>query len=272
MCDAVGMRIAMAQIVSGRDLSANLELVRAHTATAATAGCGLIIFPEATMRAFGHHLVSIAEPTDGPWASAVRAVAEEHQIAVLVGMFTPGDGERVRNTLYAAGPGWQAEYDKIHLFDAFGFVESDTVTAGTTPTVIDVAGVRVGLATCYDLRFPALFTELARRGAQVIVLAASWGAGPTKIDQWELLVRARALDCTTFVIACGQGDPVAAGVEAVAGAPTGVGHSLAVDPLGRVIAQLGPSPEMIMIELDPADVELARNTLPVLANRQDWPS
>lgn len=266
------MKIALAQIVSGRDLVANLELVRTHTVTAAAAGCDMIIFPEATMRAFGHHLVSIAEPTTGPWASTVRALAEEHQIAVLVGMFTPGDGPRVRNTLYAAGPGWQAAYDKIHLFDAFGFVESDTVTAGATPTVIDVAGVRVGLATCYDLRFPALFTTLAERGAQVIVLAASWGAGPTKIDQWGLLVRARALDSTTFVIACGQGDPAEAGVDAVAGAPTGVGHSLAVDPLGRVIAQIGAAPEMIMVEIDPADVGSARTTLPVLANRRDWPS
>lgn len=265
------MRIALAQIASGRDVEANLELVRAGVAEAAAAGADLIVFPEATMRAFGHQLTSVAEPTDGPWASAVRQLAADHQIAVVVGMFTPGEGERVRNTLLAVGPGLATGYDKIHLFDAFGFTESDTVTAGTNPVLIDVGGVLVGLATCYDVRFPALFTELAVRGAQVIALAASWGAGPTKIEQWELLVQARALDSTTFVVACGQAEPSAAGVRAVAGAPTGIGHSMVVDPLGRVRDRLGGGPAMIIVDVDPTEVDAARHALPVLANRRTWP-
>ena len=266
------MRIALAQITSGRDVQANLELVGAHIADAAAAGAQLVVFPEATMRAFGHRLTTIAEPLDGAWASAVRQLAVEHHVTVVAGMFTPGEGDRVRNTLLAVGPATLVGYDKIHLFDAFGYAESDTVTPGTTPALIDVGGIPVGLTTCYDLRFPALFTELAVRGAQVIVVAASWGAGPTKINQWELLVRARAMDSTAFVVACGQADPAATGAEAVGGAPTGVGHSLVVGPLGRIHAQLGAAPEMIIIDIDPADVASARETLPVLANRRSWPS
>ncbi len=107
----------------------------------------------------------------------------------------------------AVGPGVDAHYDKIHLFDAFGFRESDTVEAGREPVMIMVGDVAVGLTTCYDVRFPGLYTALADRGAQVTCVAASWGAGPGKIDQWRLLTRARALDSTTFVVAAGQADP-----------------------------------------------------------------
>ena len=109
------------------------------------------------------------------------------------------------------GAAWRPSYDKIHLFDAFGFAESDTVAPGDEPVTIEVDGLTVGLATCYDLRFPGLFQLLADRGATLVVVPASWGAGPGKREQWDLLVRARALDSTTFVAACGQADPTTVG-------------------------------------------------------------
>ena len=110
-------------------------------------------------------------------------------------MFTPGtadDGGKVRNTLLVTGRGIEASYDKIHLFDAFGFAESDTVDAGTEPVTFELDGVTFGLATCYDIRFPGLFTENADRGADVNIVCASWGSGPGKAEQWKLLARARA--------------------------------------------------------------------------------
>ncbi|MGI8768079.1 MAG: carbon-nitrogen hydrolase family protein [Propionibacteriaceae bacterium] len=262
------MRIALAQIVASKDLAGNLDLVRLRAAEAATAGADLVVFPEATMRAFGYNLTEIAEPVDGPWASAVRDFAREQQIVIVVGMFTPGDAGRVRNTLLATGPGVEAAYDKIHLFDAFSFAESDTVTAGDTLVTIEVAGVRVGLATCYDVRFPGLFTALADRGAELVVLPASWGGGEGKLAQWQLLVCARALDTTCFVAACDQADPVAIGLTGSGSAPTGIGHSLLVDPLGRVLNELGSAPEMMIIDLDLNVVECTRTALPVLKNRK----
>ena len=102
------------------------------------------------------------------------------------------------NTLIAPGPGVDAHYDKIHLYDAFGFTESRTVAPGHEPVVITVDGVRVGLTLCYDIRFPELYVELARRGAQLITVHASWGTGPGKLEQWTLLARARALDTAQF--------------------------------------------------------------------------
>ena len=134
----------------------------------------------------------------------------------------------------------EASYDKIHLFDAFGFRESRTVAPGVEPVTIDVDGVTVGLATCYDVRFPGLFQALADQGATVTLLPASWGAGPGKRAQWDLLTRARALDSTSFLLAAGAGAiRRRSGYRCAASAPTGIGGSVAVSPLGEVIAQLG---------------------------------
>ena len=264
------MRAAIAQIITGREAERNLDLVRDYAGQAKAGGAQLIVFPEATMRAFGNSLLDIAEPLDGPWASQVRAIAAEEGIVIVAGMFTPGSGGKVRNTLLVTGPGVDTSYDKIHLYDAFGFAESDTVDAGTQPVTFDVDGVTFGLATCYDVRFPDLFTENAERGAQVNIVCASWGAGPGKVEQWKLLSRARAADSTTFVLACGQGDPASVGLETKGSAPTGVGHSAVVSPFGEVLQELDGAPGLLFADLDPAVVDDARTKLPVLANRHKF--
>lgn len=212
---------------------------------------------------FGVPLGPVAEPLDGPWATAVRGIADENGLTILAGMFTPSDDGRVRNTLLVTGDGRHLGYDKIHLFDAFGFAESRTVAPGSDVVVVALGDVSLGLAVCYDVRFPELFRALADRGADVVALPASWGAGPGKREQWELLVRARALDCTSWVVACGQADP---GVPSTA--PTGIGYSLVADPFGRVAGQLGPEPDLLVVDVDPALVAEARAAIPVLANRR----
>ncbi|HEX3207547.1 MAG TPA: nitrilase-related carbon-nitrogen hydrolase, partial [Propionibacteriaceae bacterium] len=187
--------------------------------------------------------------------------------------FSPSADGRVNNTLRAAGPGVDAHYHKIHLFDAFGFRESETVAPGTEPVVITVGGVNVGLTLCYDVRFPGLYTRLAELGAQVICVAASWGAGPGKVEQWQLLTRARALDCTSYLVAAAQADPAAAGSGSRAGgldgsAPTGVGYSAVISPRGEVLQSLGAEPGLLVADLDLDVVEHTRAAIPVLANRR----
>lgn len=264
------LKVAQAQVTSGPDPDENLRLVAEQTAWAAAAGAHLVTFPEATMRAFGLPLGPVAQPLDGPWADGVRAIAARHDVVVVVGMFTPAPDGRVTNTLLATGPGVEAAYDKIHLYDAFGFAESATVAPGDGPVVVRVDGVGVGLATCYDVRFPDLFTALADRGAEVVVLPASWGAGPGKVEQWQLLTRARALDSTCFVVATGQADPLTSGVLPTGGgsAPTGVGHSCVVGPDGTVLLELGAEPDLVVTELDLDEVGRVRTALPVLLNRR----
>jgi deaminated glutathione amidase len=276
------LRVAVAQILSGSDPEENLEVVATKIAEAAENGAQLVVFPEATMRRFGLSLSEIAEPVDGPWSQQLREIAEHHRLIVVAGMFTPGGAGRVRNTLRAVGPGVDAYYDKIHLFDAFGFRESDTVTPGAEPVMITAGVARVGLTTCYDVRFPGLYIRLAELGAEVICVAASWGAGAGKVEQWQLLTRARALDSTSYVIAAGQADPAAAGPgsrgsqsairserrEPSSTAPTGVGYSAVISPRGEVLASLGAEPDLLLADLDLALVEKARAAIPVLANRR----
>jgi deaminated glutathione amidase len=257
------MRIAVAQILSGTDPVDNLQLVRGYTGRAAESGASLVVFPEATMCRFGVPLAPIAEPVDGPWADGVRRIAADAGITVVVGMFTPAEDGRVHNTLLVTGPDTDGHYDKIHLYDAFGFTESNTVAPGREPVVVSVDGVAVGLTTCYDLRFPELFSTLARRGAQLIVVSASWAAGPGKLEQWTLLARARALDSTSYVVAAGQADP---GEPLASSAPTGVGGSLVVSPFGDVVAAAGTEPQLLVADLALERVAKARETIAVLRN------
>jgi deaminated glutathione amidase len=270
------MRIALAQILSGSDPAANLQLVREYTGQAANAGAKLVVFPEATMCRFGVPLAPIAEPIDGPWADGVRRIATESGITVIAGMFSPAGDGRVTNTLIVAGAGTpnrpDTHYDKIHLYDAFGFTESRTVAPGHEPVVVEVDGVGVGLSVCYDIRFPALYTELARRGAELIVVCASWGSGPGKLEQWTLLARARALDSMSYVAAVGQADPgdALSRSGSGSGAPTGVGGSLVASPLGEVVASAGDRPQLVVADIDVDQVAAARDSLAVLRNRSDF--
>lgn len=258
------MRIALAQILSGTDPAANLGIVADYTRRAADAGARLVVFPEATMCRFGVPLGPVAEPIDGRWADAVRTIAAEAAVTVFAGMFTPAPDGRVTNTLLATGGGVEASYDKIHLYDAFGFTESSTVAPGTRPVVVTVDGTGVGITLCYDIRFPYLYAELADRGAELITVSASWGAGPGKLEQWALLARARALDSGCFVAAAGQGYP---GPELAACAPTGVGGSLVASPLGEVLAEAGPDPQLVLCDVDTDAVAGLRDTVGVLRNR-----
>jgi predicted amidohydrolase len=266
--EASMLRIGLCQLTSGEDPSDNLELVRDGVTRAAAEGARVVVFPEAMMARFGIPLGPIAEPLDGPWAKGVAAVADEHGVLIVAGMFTPGTEDRVRNTLLVTGAGVHQGYDKIHLYDAFGFRESDTVQGGADPVTVEVDGVTLGVATCYDVRFPALFQELAGRGATAVMVPTSWGAGDGKRDQWEVLVRARALDSGCWVLGCGQADPAATGIEVNPKAPTGIGYSTAADGFGRVHGQLGAGPDLLLVDVDPAVAQAARKATGALANRK----
>ncbi|KAK1178051.1 carbon-nitrogen hydrolase family protein [Streptomyces sp. NBS 14/10] len=258
------MRIALSQLTTGPDPGKNLRLIEEWAQRAADAGARVVVFPEASMACFGTPLAPLAEPLHGPWADGVREIARATGTVIVAGMFTPADGGKVTNTLLATGPGVETSYDKIHLYDAFGYRESDTVAAGSRTTVMDVDGVRLGLATCYDVRFPELFRAHADAGASATLLAASWGAGPGKLDQWELLVRARALDATLWLAAVDQADPG----TAPGSAPTGIGHSRIVGPDGTVRHAMDAEPDLLVADLDIDEVTAVRKNTSVLANRR----
>lgn len=262
------LRVALAQISSTRDVQSNIELLKEYTARAAAAGAQLVVFPEAAMLSFDGSLQELTDAWHERWFQAVKDAATQHRIAVTAGGFSPA-GERVRNQLQlVTADGTEHRYTKIHLYDAFGFAESDTVEAGETLVTAEVEGVRLGLSVCYDVRFPKLYAENSRAGAQVQIISASWGAGEGKVEQWRALTTARALDSNSFVIAVGQVHPATTGqsIDPENKAPLGVGRSRAVDPFGRELIELGEAPDLRLIELDLDLTEQARDALPVLTN------
>ena len=150
-----------------------------------------------------------------------------------------------------------ADYRKIHLYDSFGYRESDRLTGGAVePVVVDVAGWQVGLMTCYDLRFPELARRLVDAGAEVLVVPAAWLPGDRKVAHWRTLLAARAIENTCFVVGAGQPEP------------RYVGHSAVIGPLGDVLAEADGSEQVIDAVLDRADLDEARRTNPSLANRR----
>ena len=250
------VRLALVQEASGLDPAANRDRLAALTPD----DTDLVVLPEAFARDFGEagsDVSGYAEGLDGPFATELDRVAAERGTTVVAGMFETGPSpERPFNTLVVRGAA-EAAYRKIHLYDSFGYRESDRLSAGEPePVTVEVAGLVVGLMTCYDLRFPELARALVDRGAQLLVVPAAWVAGERKVDHWRTLVRARAIENTVFVAAAGQPGPRYSG------------HSLLVDPLGDVLAEAGEEATTLSVDLDPGRLDRARLTNPSLANRR----
>jgi predicted amidohydrolase len=260
------VRVALLQFAAGLDKADNLEQLGRLARDAARTGPDLVICPEAVLSDFGppeHSLASIAEPVDGPFANAIGRLARELRTTIVVGMFEPHESEskRAYNTLVALGPdgGLLASYRKVHLYDAFGFRESDKLAAGdpgAKPAVFDLGGFRVGLLTCYDLRFPEVGRVLADAGADVLAVPAAWVRGPLKEEHWSTLLRARAIENTCYVAAAAQC------------APTYCGRSELIDPFGTTVAGLGEQVGFCTGDVRPERISEVRKVNPALTLRR----
>jgi deaminated glutathione amidase len=259
------MRVAMCQIPIGDDPKENLERIQA--ALAQTAGADLAVFPEAAHARFGNDLAAIAEPLDGWFVTELRKAARENGTAVIAGVFEPAGDGRVFNTAVAidAAGSLAGSYRKVHLFDAFRFRESEAVAPGDTPVVVDLAGTRIGLITCYDIRFPELARALIDRGAEVLVIIAAWAQGVYKEEHWTTLAKARAIENTTWVVAVDKAPDL---TDPPRGGRTGVGRSLLLDPMGVTCHDLGPGPAVRVADLDLSVTAEVRAILPSLSHRR----
>ncbi|GAA4085353.1 carbon-nitrogen hydrolase family protein [Nocardioides kongjuensis] len=260
---APSLRLALVQAASALDPATNRDAVTKLAAEHA-GDADLVVFPEVFARDFGEagsDVSPYAEPVDGPFGTVLAETAAAHGTTLVAGMFEQGpDPDRPWNTLLVRGEA-TASYRKIHLYDSFGHRESDRLSAGPIePVVVDLHGWKVGLMTCYDLRFPELARALVDRGAELIVLPAAWVAGPRKVHHWRTLVTARAIENTAYVAAVGQP------------ADRYCGHSLVVDPYGEVVAEAGPGspeqPEVVRAVIERTVLEEARRVNPSLLNRR----
>ena len=249
-------RVALVQHASGLEPEDNRRLLARLTPDDAD----LVVFPEAFARDFGppgSDVSASAEPLDGVFAREVERVAQDRSTTLVAGMFEVSeDLDRPFNTLVVRG-GATAHYRKVHLYDSFGYRESERLSAGpVTAVTCPLGDFTLGLMTCYDLRFPEHARALVDAGADVLVVPAAWVAGERKVEHWRTLVRARAIENTAYVVAVGQPGP------------RYTGHSMVVDPLGDVLAEAAEDPAVLRCELDPEVLVEARRTNPSLDNRR----
>jgi nitrilase len=268
-------KIAAVQMISAPEPAPNLATAARLIAQAADAGARLVALPEYFPIISGNDADRLAvreAEGSGPIQDLLAECAVRHGIWLVGGTLplTADDPGKQRNACLVFDPTGRrvARYDKIHLF---GFKkgeeyydEAETIEAGSpTPIVVDVAGLRVGLAICYDLRFPELFRAMGETESEpidLIVLPAAF-TDTTGLAHWEILLRARAIENQCYVLASAQGGRH----------PTGRmthGHSIIVDPWGVVLARQGYGEGIVTAELDPARIAEVRASLPALAHRR----
>jgi predicted amidohydrolase len=259
-----GVAIAVAQFAPSLDLTFNLDSLRELSTRAVSRGARLIVFPEYSSYFapnLGQDFVDAAEPLDGAFVAGVRALAIELKIWIVVGLVERIDEpNRFSNTLVAMSPAGDlvATYRKLHLYDAFGEKESEWVRAGDIepPQLFDFDGFRVGLQTCYDLRFPEVTRRLVDEGATLVLVPSEWVRGPLKEAHWRTLITARAIENTIYVAAADHTPPI------------GVGNSMIVDPMGVEIAALGEIRDVAVATISPDRITTVRTLNPALAVRR----
>ncbi|MFP3398009.1 carbon-nitrogen hydrolase family protein [Brevibacterium sp. H602] len=255
------MKVAISQFAASPTIAENTAHIVADAHRAAAEGATLLVCPEAAMiRLPDKHesLVGRVEDPDGSFGSALAKASSETGVTIVAGAFTPGDETKVKNTLFVASGGEiVATYDKIHLYDAFSDRESDKVIAGPAePVTIDVDGVRIGLATCYDLRFPEIFRVLADKGSLLVTVPTAWVKGALKEEHWLTLLRARAIENSFFIVGSGESGE------------RSIGRSAAFDPMGLQLTDLGTGNSFGTVDIDIDLVSRTRSLNPGLHNRR----
>ncbi|MFC8366953.1 carbon-nitrogen family hydrolase [Streptomyces sp. NPDC057239] len=255
------MRASLLQVAVNEDESVESRRLRVAGMVRDQAGADLVVLPELwTTGAFAYEeFGSEAEPLEGPTFEAMAKAASDAGVWLHAGSIPERDPEGpLYNTSLVFSPSGElvAAYRKIHRF---GFDKGEAVLMGAGDALVTVRlpHTVVGVATCYDLRFPELFRGLVDAGAETLVVPAGWPE--RRRSHWTLLAQARAVENQSFVLACGT-----AGTHA--GVPQ-AGHSIVVDPWGEVLAEAGPGEQILTVDFDPTTVAGTRERFPALKDR-----
>ena len=260
MVDKMKLVVSLGQMdVKIGDVASNLATVQAMTAEAAGRGSDLVVFPELWSTGYDlQHAADHATTTDKGVFSVVADLAREQGIAIVGSILSCMGGGRYGNTavfLDQLGNNLGV-YSKVHLFRLMD--EEKYLTAGDRLTLVDSFWGKVGLAICYDLRFPELFREYALGGASMVVLPAEWPK--PRLAHWLTLLKARAIENQMFVIACNR--------VGKSGDATFFGHSCIIDPWGETIVEAGKRETLLTAEIDLALVKTVRSKIPVFVDRR----
>ncbi len=271
-------KIAAIQMASGPNVSANLIEVSRQILNAAQAGAKLVVLPEsfAIMGLHDADQIKVAEKEGaGPIQDFLSEQARMNKIWLVAGTIPlklEQDDPDYENKIYAACLVYNDEgvrvsrYNKIHLFDVHleitneTYYESETLAAGNKAVIVDSPFGKIGLAICFDLRFPELFRQMVLNGAEIIVLPSAFTAITGKAH-WEVLLRARAIENLCYVVASAQGGYHVSGRETH-------GDSMIVDPWGVVLDRLPQGSGYVMADIDIENIKNIRRNFPVLENRK----
>ena len=259
-------KAACVQMRGKRDPAENLDDAIRMIREAAKAGATYVQTPEISNivnRDRPALLAAIRTEADDPMLKALSALAKELGITIHIGSLAIKNGDKVANRAFMIGQdgGLLARYDKLHLFDVDlpngeTWRESNTFTGGVEAVAVDLPEARLGMAICYDVRFPYLFRALADAGCSILTAPACF-TKQTGEAHWSVLQRARAIENGAFMISAAQAGLHEDGRETY-------GHSIIVDPWGKVLAEAGNEPGIIMAEIDLAAVGDARGKIPAL--------
>lgn len=268
------MKIAAIQMRSGLDPDANIRALEPMLAEAAGQGASYVLTPEVTVLYPENrdHLRSVAAPFENhPQLRRVGELAQLHAMHIHIGsLAVPLPDGRFANRSVLFGPDGQIlqTYDKIHLFDADiaglnAYRESATYAGGERAVTVPVGPFTLGMSICYDMRFPKLYNSLANAGANLLAVPAAFTV-PTGEAHWHVLLRSRAIETGSYVIAAAQGGQHPNGRATY-------GHSIIIDPWGRVLAELAhDEPGVLVAEISPEQVADARGRIPALKNAKNF--
>lgn len=276
----VTLKVAVAQFTVKREPEQNLTIIDNYARAAAAGGARLLVMPEGLIARDGDDdgfAAAHAQPLNGPFAKGLKRISAEQGVTLMGTIhvaaprgpasatpetpfeLTTTSDNRVSNAFLVVREGdIIADYRKLHLYDAFAAKESDVVSPGTQlPPIVDIDGWKIGVMTCYDVRFPEVARSLAVRGADVIVVSAAWVRGDCKKRHWKLLTAARAVENTCYVLACSEVSK------------RNIGCSRIIDPMGETVAEADDTQSgLINAVLDRNRLERVREALPVLKNRR----
>ncbi|MDA8586170.1 carbon-nitrogen hydrolase family protein [Rhodobacteraceae bacterium] len=272
------MRVGLVQLCASDDPQENLLTVSNYIAEAAGKGAKFVLTPEVTncvSASRSHQRAVLATEDDDLTLSMLQSEAARHGIWLLIGSLAlkARDEERFVNRSFLISPKGQiaARYDKIHMFDVAisdveTYRESDGYRPGSKAVLADMDGVPLGMTICYDVRFPYLYRGLAKSGAKIMTIPSAFSR-ETGEAHWEVLLRARAIETGSFVLA-----PAQCGTHAVSKGRqrSTYGHSLVIDPWGRVLLDGGTSPGVHTVALNVEEVDDVRRRIPSLAHERDY--
>ena len=259
-------RAALVQMDSQSDREENMRCAEAAVAEAAGRGAEFVMLPE-TVEYIGEDFAGHASRIPGPVSERFAGMARKYEVWLHAGSVTERQERKPCNLtmVFAPDGSLAAMYRKVHLFDVAVedgpcYRESANIAAGDGLSLTDTAIGRIGLSICYDLRFPQMYRLYADRGAEILAVAANF-TDTTGAAHWEPLLRARAIENTCYVLACGQ-----CGTKPAFKAH---GHSMIVDPWGRILSEAGEEPEILYADLEPEALRKARRQVPCLSNQRN---